>query len=124
MAAFYDELVGADGEARPHARTLVAALEALGPEALTQAGRRRDAIFMQQGITFDAGGPGSGAKLSKIDASGTLDPRAPEHLAIPDEPHHRAVRCGPGRPAGSSRSAPAAGCCHAPRFNAVAARAA
>ena len=60
MAAFYDELVGADGEARPHARTLVAALEALGPEALTQAGRRRDAIFMQQGITFDAGGPGSG----------------------------------------------------------------
>ena len=59
-ADFYDELVDADGQARPHARTLVAALEALGPEALTQAGRRRDAIFMQQGITFDAGGPGSG----------------------------------------------------------------
>ena len=36
----------------------MAALEALGPEALTQAGRRRDAIFMQQGITFDAGGVG------------------------------------------------------------------
>jgi uncharacterized circularly permuted ATP-grasp superfamily protein len=52
----YDELVDADGRPRPHARTLVAALEALGPEALTQAGQRRDAIFMQQGITFDAGG--------------------------------------------------------------------
>ena len=37
-ADFYDELVDADGQARPHARTLVAALEALGPEALTQAG--------------------------------------------------------------------------------------
>ena len=59
-ADFYDELVDADGQARPHARTLVAALEALGPEALTQAGRSRDAIFMQQGITFDAGGAGSG----------------------------------------------------------------
>src|SRR5215207_577542 len=54
---FYDELVDADGQPRSHARTLVAALEALGPEALTQAGRRRDAIFMQQGITFDAAGP-------------------------------------------------------------------
>ena len=31
---------------------------ALGPEALAAAGRRRDAIFMQQGITFDAAGPG------------------------------------------------------------------
>ena len=41
-ADFYDELVDADGQARPHARTLVAALEALGPDALTQAGRRRD----------------------------------------------------------------------------------
>ena len=43
-ADFYDELVDADGQARPHARTLVAALEALGPEALTQAGQqaRRD----------------------------------------------------------------------------------
>ena len=41
---FYDELVAADGQPRAHARTLVEALEALGPEALT-AGRpppRRD----------------------------------------------------------------------------------
>ena len=33
----YDELVASDGEPRPHARTLVEALEALGPEALTAA---------------------------------------------------------------------------------------
>ena len=57
---FYDELVAADGQPRAHARTLVEALETLGAEALIAAGRRRDAIFMQQGITFDAGGPDSG----------------------------------------------------------------
>src|SRR5918995_6009054 len=45
------------GEPRSYARTLVDALEALGSEALAAAGRRRDAIFMQQGITFDAAGP-------------------------------------------------------------------
>ncbi len=41
---FYDELVAADGQPRAHARTLVEALETLGPDALT-AGRpppRRD----------------------------------------------------------------------------------
>jgi uncharacterized circularly permuted ATP-grasp superfamily protein len=53
---FYDEMLDAGGDPRPHARTLVEALAALGPEALSAAGRRRDAIFMQQGITFDAGG--------------------------------------------------------------------
>jgi uncharacterized circularly permuted ATP-grasp superfamily protein len=54
---FYDEMLEADGTPRAHAQTLVEALETLGPEALAQAGRRRDAIFMQQGITFDAAGP-------------------------------------------------------------------
>ena len=54
---FYDEMVDATGAPRAHARTLVDALGALGPEALAAAGRRRDAIFMQQGITFDAAGP-------------------------------------------------------------------
>ena len=49
---FYDEMLDADGTPRPHAQTLVHALEQLGPEALSAAGRRRDAIFMQQGITF------------------------------------------------------------------------
>src|SRR4029077_983674 len=54
---FYDEMLDADGTPRPHAQTLVHALEQLRPEAPYAAGRRRDAIFMQQGITFDAAGP-------------------------------------------------------------------
>ncbi|MGH2970121.1 MAG: hypothetical protein ACRDK0_13815, partial [Solirubrobacteraceae bacterium] len=43
--------------ARSHTEPLAAALAELGQEELASAGRRRDAIFMQQGITFDAGGP-------------------------------------------------------------------
>jgi uncharacterized circularly permuted ATP-grasp superfamily protein len=54
---FYDEMLDVDGTPRPHAQTLVEALTALGAAALATAGRRRDAIFMQQGITFDAAGP-------------------------------------------------------------------
>jgi len=38
---------------------LAHALGELGHDALAQAGRARDAIFMQQGITFDAAGPGA-----------------------------------------------------------------
>jgi len=34
----------------------MAALDRLGPEALSAAGHRRDAIFMQQGITFEVAG--------------------------------------------------------------------
>jgi uncharacterized circularly permuted ATP-grasp superfamily protein len=51
-----DELVDADGTPRPHAVELIAALQRLGPAALAAAGRRRDAIFMQQGITFEVSG--------------------------------------------------------------------
>ncbi|HEX4107471.1 MAG TPA: circularly permuted type 2 ATP-grasp protein [Solirubrobacteraceae bacterium] len=53
-AGFYDELFDLEGAPRPHAAPLAAALEELGPERLLAAGRRRDAIFTQQGITFDA----------------------------------------------------------------------
>src|SRR3954454_18115700 len=53
---FYDEVFAAPQEARPHAAALADALAALGPENLAATGRRRDAIFMQQGITFDAAG--------------------------------------------------------------------
>src|SRR6201996_2496773 len=52
-----DELLDPDGAAKPHVAELVAALQRLGPEALQDAGRRRDAIFMQQGITFEVSGP-------------------------------------------------------------------
>ncbi len=51
-----DELVEADGSARPHAASLVETLRRLGPNALLDAGKRRDAIFMQQGITFEIAG--------------------------------------------------------------------
>jgi uncharacterized circularly permuted ATP-grasp superfamily protein len=51
-----DELFDEDGVPRPHASELLATLERLGPEALAAAGRRRDAIFMQQGITFEVAG--------------------------------------------------------------------
>ena len=53
---FFDELFDADGTPRPHAAALAAGLEALGCERLAAAGRRRDAIFVQQGITFDTTG--------------------------------------------------------------------
>lgn len=51
-----DELFEGDGTPRAHARELLAALARLGPDALHAAGRRRDAIFMQQGITFQIAG--------------------------------------------------------------------
>ena len=51
-----DELLDGDGIARPHARDLMATLQRLGTDALDAAGRRRDAIFMQQGITFEVAG--------------------------------------------------------------------
>jgi uncharacterized circularly permuted ATP-grasp superfamily protein len=51
-----DELLEDDGAPRPHAASLIAALQRLGPEALQAAGRRRDTIFMQQGITFEIAG--------------------------------------------------------------------
>jgi uncharacterized circularly permuted ATP-grasp superfamily protein len=49
----HDELLEADGSPRTHVEALVDALRRFGPEALRDAGRRRDAIFMQQGITFE-----------------------------------------------------------------------
>jgi uncharacterized circularly permuted ATP-grasp superfamily protein len=57
MIELYDEVFGPGGLARPHAAQLAHALADLGPEQLADAGKRRDAIFMQQGITFDAAGP-------------------------------------------------------------------
>src|SRR6059058_6484906 len=53
---FYDEVYEAGGVPRLHAKPLVSELVRLGPELLSAAGRRRDAIFVQQGITFDATG--------------------------------------------------------------------
>ena len=53
---FIDELFEADGSPRPAAGALIEELRRLGPEGLIEAGRRRDAVFMQQGITFETSG--------------------------------------------------------------------
>ena len=52
----FDELFEADGSPRPAARALIDELRRLGPEGLLEAGRRRDAVFVQQGITFETSG--------------------------------------------------------------------
>ncbi|MDX6681312.1 MAG: hypothetical protein QOG94_1351 [Solirubrobacteraceae bacterium] len=53
---YFDELFALDDTPHPHTAALAAALRALGPEQLVAAGRRRDTIFLQQGITFDTTG--------------------------------------------------------------------
>jgi uncharacterized circularly permuted ATP-grasp superfamily protein len=55
-APFYDEVFQPGGVPREFTAALAHELARLGPEQLAAAGRRRDAIFMQQGITFDATG--------------------------------------------------------------------
>jgi uncharacterized circularly permuted ATP-grasp superfamily protein len=60
-APFLDELFEPGGAPRPAARALVGELDRLGREGLVEAGRRRDAIFMQQGITFETSGEESGS---------------------------------------------------------------
>jgi uncharacterized circularly permuted ATP-grasp superfamily protein len=52
----YDEMFADDGAPRDHSAALAAELARIGPERLIQAGRQRDAIFIQQGVTFDATG--------------------------------------------------------------------
>ena len=54
---FFDELFDAPDQPRRGAVQLASALERVGRDRLQAAGARRDAIFVQQGITFDAAGP-------------------------------------------------------------------
>jgi uncharacterized circularly permuted ATP-grasp superfamily protein len=53
QAPFLDELFENDGRPRPTAAALVRQLGRLGRDGLVEAGKRRDALFMQQGITFE-----------------------------------------------------------------------
>jgi len=55
-AGYLDEVFGPGGVPHDEMGPLVTELARIGPEQLAAAGRRRDAIFMQQGITFDATG--------------------------------------------------------------------
>jgi uncharacterized circularly permuted ATP-grasp superfamily protein len=53
----YDELLEQGGDPREHARRLIDSLNRLGYDRLRSSAERRDAIFLQQGITFDTYGP-------------------------------------------------------------------
>lgn len=57
---FFDELFEGPGVPRAPASALTDVLGRLGPDRLRSAAERRDAIFVQQGITFDASGPDGG----------------------------------------------------------------
>jgi uncharacterized circularly permuted ATP-grasp superfamily protein len=52
-----DELIAEDGEPREHAQALMDSLVRLGQARLRASSERRDAIFLEQGITFDTLGP-------------------------------------------------------------------
>jgi uncharacterized circularly permuted ATP-grasp superfamily protein len=56
LDGFYDEIFERDGTPREHAAALVAELARLGPKQLAAVGRRRDLLFLRQGITFDTTG--------------------------------------------------------------------
>ena len=58
QAPFLDELFEHDGTPRATAQPLIEELRRLGTDGLVEAGRRRDAIFMRQGITFETSGGG------------------------------------------------------------------
>jgi uncharacterized circularly permuted ATP-grasp superfamily protein len=57
---FFDELFEGAGSPRPPAAALTGVLAELGRDRLRSAAERRDAIFVQQGITFDSAGPDGG----------------------------------------------------------------
>ncbi len=78
-APFRDELFDAEGTPRPAAGALIAGLARLGREGLTDAGRRRDAIFLQQGITFETTGDDGPVARTAVPAR----PRAAHHHRSP-----------------------------------------
>ncbi|HZO36645.1 MAG TPA: circularly permuted type 2 ATP-grasp protein [Solirubrobacteraceae bacterium] len=51
---FYDEVFEPGGSPRAHAAPLAFELARLGPDHMAAAGLRRDAAFVEQGITFEA----------------------------------------------------------------------
>jgi uncharacterized circularly permuted ATP-grasp superfamily protein len=55
-----DELFAGPGEPRDHATSLVESLDRMGPSMLMELGKRRDAAFTQQGITFEIAGADGG----------------------------------------------------------------
>jgi hypothetical protein len=89
-----DELLAPDGTALPHAAPLMAALARLGPEALNAAGKRRDTIFMQQGITFEVAGTDGQRKGARMVGDA-------ERLGTQLEPSFNIFFRQPGMPGGN-----------------------
>ena len=56
LAEFRDELFDQTARRVRARRRCIESLEQLGRDGLAEAGRRRDAIFLQQGITFETTG--------------------------------------------------------------------
>ena len=79
---------------RAHAVSLAAEIARARPELLTAAGHRRDAIFVQQGITFDATGEDGPGQRPPVPARPRpADParrRVGPHRARPGPAHPRA----------------------------------
>ncbi len=57
LAGRFDEAFAGSGRPHVHTRSMVESLSRLGPDRLRASAERRDAIFMQRGITFDSTGP-------------------------------------------------------------------
>jgi uncharacterized circularly permuted ATP-grasp superfamily protein len=76
---FFDELFDSPAHPRAPASALAATLGRLGSDRLRNAGERRDAIFLQQGITFDASGRAGGLDLPahrrRLHGSARVPPR-------------------------------------------------
>jgi uncharacterized circularly permuted ATP-grasp superfamily protein len=58
VASHPDEVFAPDGTPHEHALRLAASLARVGPEQLLAVGRRRDASFIAQGITYESGADG------------------------------------------------------------------
>lgn len=83
-------MVDEGGAPRPHARTLVEALAALGPEAPPAAGRRRDAIFMQQAPPDGD----EGRTRRRVETHAWIEALLPgegEPVCVPADPTHRTL---------------------------------
>ncbi|MDX1511247.1 MAG: circularly permuted type 2 ATP-grasp protein [Nitriliruptorales bacterium] len=62
VGQFFDEVMAADGQVRPHYRAVVDRLRALSPEELARRESLRNAIFRSQGITFTVYGEQEGVE--------------------------------------------------------------
>src|SRR3989442_11299813 len=83
----YDEMVGADGEIRPHWRYLAEALGTLGLPALHDRWREARRLLRESGATYNVYGDPQGLErpwqLHPIPAPGSSDPGYIQNLPPP-----------------------------------------